>query len=255
MDWRKATPWMLIIFAGVFTYYLLADGNSHKLAIRDLNYSELITQIDEGHIHDVTISGNKVSGHFQENNREFETYIPSVGAFVEQVKGKKVQVEARPPEENSFWSAMFINLLPVFLFFGLWVWMSRRVSGRGGLGGPMGMGKSKAKLLAQEDINVTFDDVAGVDEAKEDLQEVVEFLSAPNKFQAVGGKIPKGVLLVGPPGTGKTLLAKAVAGEAGVPFFHLSGSDFVEMFVGVGASRVRDMFDQAKENSPCNCIH
>jgi cell division protease FtsH len=145
---------------------------------------------------------------------------------------------------------LFINLAPILLFFALWLWISRRGAGRG-MGGAMGMGKSKAKLLDPEDIKITFEDVAGVDEAKEDLQEVVEFLEDPTKFERLGGKIPKGVLLVGPPGTGKTLLAKAVAGEAGVPFFHLSGSDFVEMFVGVGASRVRDMFEQAKKNAPC----
>ena len=251
MDWRKIVPWALIVFSAFFVYQLFADNSARKTAVRELNYSELLSQIDEGRVHDVTLTGNKVLGHFQENNREFETYVPSIGAFVEHLKNKKVQVDAKPPEEGSFWSAIFINLLPVFLFFGLWVWLSRRSMGRGGMGGPMGMGKSKAKLLNQEEINVTFEDVAGVDEAKEDLQEVVEFLQAPDKFNRLGGKIPKGVLLVGPPGTGKTLLAKAVAGEAGVPFYHLSGSDFVEMFVGVGASRVRDMFDQAKKNSPC----
>jgi cell division protease FtsH len=146
--------------------------------------------------------------------------------------------------------SIFINLLPILVFFGLWIWISRRAVGRG-MGGAMGMGKSKAKLLNPEEIKITFEDVAGVDEAKADLEEVVEFLEDPHKFERLGGKIPRGVLLVGPPGTGKTLLAKAVAGEAGVPFFHLSGSDFVEMFVGVGASRVRDMFEQAKKNAPC----
>jgi cell division protease FtsH len=144
-----------------------------------------------------------------------------------------------------------MNILPIILFFAIWLWLSRRAAGRNGIGGAMGMGKSKAKLLDPQEIKVTFEDVAGVDEAKEDLEEVVEFLEDPGKFERLGGKIPRGVLLVGPPGTGKTLLAKAVSGEAGVPFFHLSGSDFVEMFVGVGASRVRDMFEQAKKNAPC----
>ena len=249
MDWRKITPWLLFGFTAVFLYSLWAE-TSHKTYSREIGFSELVTQIDEGRVHDLTIAGNQVTGHFSDN-RSFNTYVPSVGSFMEQLKGnKKVQVSATPPEETGFITSLAINLLPVLLFFGIWIWLSRRTSG--GIGrGPMTMGKSKAKMLSEEEINVKFDDVAGVDEAKEDLQEVVEFLAAPHKFEAVGGKIPKGVLLVGPPGTGKTLLAKAVAGEAGVPFFHLSGSDFVEMFVGVGASRVRDMFEQAKKNAPC----
>lgn len=251
MNWRKLAPWALLVFAGAFVFLLMNEGNSQRKSRAELNYSELISEIDQGRIHDITISGNKVFGHFQENNREFDSYIPSVGVFVEETKGKKVQVEAKPPEETGWLTATFVNFLPIFAFVAIWIWLSRRAGRGGGMGGAMGLGKSKAKLLTQEDINITFDDVAGVDEAKEDLQEVVEFLSAPHKFEAVGGKIPKGVLLVGPPGTGKTLLAKAVAGESGVPFFHLSGSDFVEMFVGVGASRVRDMFEQAKKNAPC----
>jgi cell division protease FtsH len=200
-------------------------------------------------VHDLTISGNEVTGHFIDN-RQFNTYVPSVSTFLQKIDNKKIQINAEPPNEGGFFTNLFINLAPILLFFALWLWISRRGAGRG-MGGAMGMGKSKAKLLDPEDIKITFEDVAGVDEAKEDLQEVVEFLEDPTKFERLGGKIPKGVLLVGPPGTGKTLLAKAVAGEAGVPFFHLSGSDFVEMFVGVGASRVRDMFEQAKKNAPC----
>jgi cell division protease FtsH len=248
MDWRKITPWVLFVLTGIFLYSLWSES-SHKTYSREIGFSELVTQIDEGRVHDLTIAGNQVTGHFVDN-RTFNTYVPSVGSFMEQIKGKKLQVSATPPEETGFFANLAINLLPVILFFGIWIWLSRRTSGMGGRG-PLSMGKSKAKMLSEEEINVKFDDVAGVDEAKEDLEEVVEFLAAPHKFQAVGGKIPKGVLLVGPPGTGKTLLAKAVAGEAGVPFFHLSGSDFVEMFVGVGASRVRDMFEQAKKNAPC----
>jgi cell division protease FtsH len=248
MDWRKITPWVLFVLTGIFLYSMWNE-NSHKTYSREIGFSELVTQIDEGRVHDLTIAGNQVTGHFADN-RTFNTYVPSVGNFMEQIKGKKLQVSATPPEETGFFTNLAINLLPVLLFFTIWIWLSRRTSGLGGRG-PLSMGKSKAKMLSEEEINVKFDDVAGVDEAKEDLEEVVEFLAAPHKFQAVGGKIPKGVLLVGPPGTGKTLLAKAVAGEAGVPFFHLSGSDFVEMFVGVGASRVRDMFEQAKKNAPC----
>jgi cell division protease FtsH len=248
MDWRKIAPWVLFVLAGIFMFQMWNE-TSHKTYSREIGFSELVAQIDEGRVHDLTIAGNQVTGHFTDN-RSFNTYVPSIGSFMEQIKGKKLQVSATPPEETGFITNLAINLLPVILFFGIWIWLSRRTNG--GIGrGPMTMGKSKAKMLSEEEINVKFDDVAGVDEAKEDLEEVVEFLAAPHKFQAVGGKIPKGVLLVGPPGTGKTLLAKAVAGEAGVPFFHLSGSDFVEMFVGVGASRVRDMFEQAKKNAPC----
>ena len=242
---------LIAVLSLVFLYALFnAEQNSGKNVIRDINYSELISQIDEGRIHDVTISGHDVEGHFTENNRTFQTYVPTLSPLMEKLEQKKVQVTAKPSDTGSFLGSVIINLLPVVVFFIVWTWLSRRASARGGMG-PMGMGKSKAKLLNPEDVKITFEDVAGVDEAKEDLQEVVEFLQAPEKFHRLGGKIPRGVLMVGPPGTGKTLLAKAVAGEAGVPFFHLSGSDFVEMFVGVGASRVRDMFEQAKKNSPC----
>lgn len=248
-NFKDYAVWAIVILSLFFTYELFAEQTSTKSVIRDINYSELMTQIEEGRVHDVTISGPQVEGHFMDN-RMFTTYVPAIGPLMEKLEQKKVQITAKPSETGGFWTNVFINLLPVFLFFGLWIWLTRR-AGRGGMGGPMGMGKSKAKLLNPEDVKITFEDVAGVDEAKEDLQEVVEFLQAPEKFHRLGGKIPRGVLLVGPPGTGKTLLAKAVAGEAGVPFFHLSGSDFVEMFVGVGASRVRDMFEQAKKNAPC----
>jgi cell division protease FtsH len=249
MDWRKLTPWILVLFAGLTLFTIWNDTASHTKHNTEVGFSDLVSQIDEGRVHDLTISGNNVIGRYQDN-RIFESYVPSVQSFLQRIEGKKVQVNAKAPEETGLLMSIFLNLLPILVFFGLWVWISRRAVGRG-MGGAMGMGKSKAKLLDPEDIKVTFEDVAGVDEAKADLEEVVEFLEDPGKFERLGGKIPRGVLLVGPPGTGKTLLAKAVAGEAGVPFFHLSGSDFVEMFVGVGASRVRDMFEQAKKNAPC----
>ena len=251
MDWRKATPWIVFVFTALTLYAIWNSSESQKTHhVSEIGFSDLIAQIDNGKIHDLTISGNDVVGHFQDNNREFQAYVPSVTSFLQRIEGRKVQINAKAPEETGLITSIFINILPILVFFALWMWISRRAVGRG-MGGPMSMGKSKAKLLDPEEIKITFDDVAGVDEAKEDLQEVVEFLEAPEKFHRLGGKIPRGVLLVGPPGTGKTLLAKAVAGEAGVPFFHLSGSDFVEMFVGVGASRVRDMFEQAKKNAPC----
>jgi cell division protease FtsH len=249
MDWRKLTPWVLVILASLTMFAIWNDTASTRTHSRQISFSELVAQLDENRVHDLTISGNEVTGHFIDN-RQFNTYVPSVSTFLQKIDNKKIQINAEPPNEGGFFTNLFINLAPILLFFALWLWISRRGAGRG-MGGAMGMGKSKAKLLDPEDIKVTFEDVAGVDEAKEDLQEVVEFLEDPTKFERLGGKIPKGVLLVGPPGTGKTLLAKAVAGEAGVPFFHLSGSDFVEMFVGVGASRVRDMFEQAKKNAPC----
>ena len=249
MDWRKLTPWVLVILASLTMFAIWNDTASTRTHSRQISFSELVAQLDENRVHDLTISGNEVTGHFIDN-RQFNTYVPSVSTFLQKIDNKKIQINAEPPNEGGFFTNLFINLAPILLFFALWLWISRRGAGRG-MGGAMGMGKSKAKLLDPEDIKITFEDVAGVDEAKEDLQEVVEFLEDPTKFERLGGKIPKGVLLVGPPGTGKTLLAKAVAGEAGVPFFHLSGSDFVEMFVGVGASRVRDMFEQAKKNAPC----
>ncbi|HUZ90573.1 MAG TPA: ATP-dependent zinc metalloprotease FtsH, partial [Methylocella sp.] len=188
-------------------------------------------------------------GHFTDN-RAFATYAPNDPSLVQSLYKKNVSITAKPPSESTNWlMTLLVNGLPLIAIIGVWIFLSRRMQGAGGKA--MGFGKSKAKLLTEAHGRVTFEDVAGVDEAKEDLQEIVEFLRDPQRFQKLGGRIPRGVLLVGPPGTGKTLLARAIAGEANVPFFTISGSDFVEMFVGVGASRVRDMFEQAKKNSPC----
>ena len=229
---------------------IVLQPQGQRTQIRDITYSELLVQIDDGRVHDVTISGNEISGHFSDN-RSFVTYAPHDPELVARLEGKKVQISAKPSSDASggFWTTLLLNALPLLLFLGVWIFMSRQM--QGGAGRAMGFGKSKAKLLTEAQGHVTFEDVAGVDEAKEDLQEIVEFLRDPQKFQRLGGRIPRGVLLVGPPGTGKTLLARAIAGEASVPFFTISGSDFVEMFVGVGASRVRDMFEQAKKNAPC----
>ena len=188
-------------------------------------------------------------GHFTDN-RAFATYAPNDPTLVQSLYKKNVSITAKPPSENTNWlMTLLVNGLPLIAILGIWIFLSRQMQGAGGKA--MGFGKSKAKLLTEAHGRYTFEDVAGVDEAKEDLQEIVEFLRDPQRFQKLGGRIPRGVLLVGPPGTGKTLLARAIAGEANVPFFTISGSDFVEMFVGVGASRVRDMFEQAKKNSPC----
>jgi cell division protease FtsH len=244
---KKNLPWVLLLFLTFVLMGVMLDGPKQK-AVSEIGYSDFIAQVDAGRVHDVTIIGSEILGHYMDN-RQFSTTVTGVGSLLPRLEAHKVNITVKEEGQNSFWIGLVINLLPVLLFFGLWLFLSRRGGGAGG--SMMGLGKSKAKLLTEEHGRKTFEDVAGVDEAKEDLQEVVEFLQDPHKFERLGGKIPKGVLLVGPPGTGKTLLARAVAGEAGVPFFSISGSDFVEMFVGVGASRVRDMFEQAKKNAPC----
>jgi cell division protease FtsH len=216
---------------------------------QDIAFSQLLNEVDQGHVREVTIAGNEITGHFTDN-RAFATYAPNDPSLVQSLYKKNVSITAKPPSENTNWlMTLLVNVLPLIAIIGVWIFLSRRM--QGGAGSAMGLGKSKAKLLTEVHGRATFEDVAGVDEAKEDLQEIVEFLRDPQRFQKLGGRIPRGVLLVGPPGTGKTLLARAIAGEANVPFFTISGSDFVEMFVGVGASRVRDMFVQAKKNSPC----
>lgn len=227
------------------------DQTKNTVDVREISFTDFLAQVEQGNVHDVIISGNEVAGHFTNNNRTFYTYVPNDPGLVAKLESKKVQIQVKPEKEgNGFWTNLMVNLLPLIIFIGIWYWLARSMNGAG-RGGAMGFGKSKAKLLTESQGKVTFEDVAGVDEAKEDVQEVVDFLKDPKKFERLGGRIPRGVLLVGPPGTGKTLLARAIAGEAGVPFFSISGSDFVEMFVGVGASRVRDMFEQAKKNAPC----
>ncbi len=247
-NWKKYAPW-IVIGALAIAAFMTFQQQGQRTSIRDISFSELLVQIEEGRVHDVTIAGNEVTGHFSDN-RSFATYVPNDPNLVSKLEAKKVQISAKPSsEQGGFWMSLLLNALPLVMFVGVWIYMSRQM--QGGAGRAMGFGKSKAKLLTEASGRVTFEDVAGVDEAKEDLEEIVEFLRDPQKFQRLGGRIPRGVLLVGPPGTGKTLLARAIAGEANVPFFTISGSDFVEMFVGVGASRVRDMFEQAKKNAPC----
>jgi cell division protease FtsH len=211
-------------------------------------FSEFMARVDEGKIADVAIKGHIVTGHLTEGGTGFSTYLPDDASITDRLLAKNIKVVAQPEDAGTFWS-IFISWFPMLLFIGVWIYIMRQMQVGGGKA--MGFGRSRARLLTEKTGKVTFDDVAGVDEAKQELQEVVEFLKDPQKFQKLGGKIPKGVLLVGPPGTGKTLIARAVAGEANVPFFTISGSDFVEMFVGVGASRVRDMFEQGKKHAPC----
>ena len=247
-NFRNFALWV-IIFLLVVALVMLFQNPGQRTQTQDITFSQLLNEVDQGRVREVTIAGNEISGHFTDN-RAFSTYAPNDPSLVQTLYKKNVSITARPPSDGNSWLVtLLVNGLPLIAFLGVWIFLSRQMQGAGGKA--MGFGKSKAKLLTEAHGRVTFDDVAGVDEAKEDLQEIVEFLRDPQKFQRLGGRIPRGVLLVGPPGTGKTLTARAVAGEANVPFFTISGSDFVEMFVGVGASRVRDMFEQAKKNAPC----
>jgi cell division protease FtsH len=251
MNSVRLSPWIffcVVVGLLVSTFYLQSQRKNVGL---EMTYSNFLSQLHEGRIHDVTLSGQEITGHFTDN-RTFQTYSPPHTNVSERLLSSHVEITVRPESAGTrfWWTALTIGLPIILIAIWAYLW---RLSQTGGLSGirSTGLGKSKAKLVTEMSGKVTFEDVAGVDEAKEDLQEIVEFLRDPQKFQGLGGRIPRGVLLVGPPGTGKTLLARAIAGEAGVPFFSISGSDFVEMFVGVGASRVRDMFEQAKKNAPC----
>ncbi len=214
----------------------------------NLAFSDFLQMVDSQQVNSVMIQGPNISGQLSDN-RNFVTYAPNDPSLVERLTRNKVKITAAPQDDSGGWIGILLSWFPMLLFIGVWVFFMRQMQGGGGKA--MGFGRSRARMLTEKHGQVTFNDVAGIDEAKQELEEVVEFLKAPQKFQKLGAKIPKGVLLIGPPGTGKTLLARAIAGEAGVPFFTISGSDFVEMFVGVGASRVRDMFEQAKKNAPC----
>jgi cell division protease FtsH len=247
-NFRNFAIWLVILFMlmGLFQVF---QSSGRTAAVADKSYSQFVTDIESDRVASVTITNNVVSGVLADGSR-FETIIPDGADVVSRLEDRNVSITARAPESSPFWSILLSSWLPFLVIIGVWFFFIRQMQG-GGRGGAMGFGKSRAKLLTETQGKVTFEDVAGVDEAKQDLEEIVEFLRDPGKFQRLGGRIPRGVLLVGPPGTGKTLLARSVAGEANVPFFTISGSDFVEMFVGVGASRVRDMFEQAKKNAPC----
>ena len=245
---KNLAAWAIIVIFLLAIFNLFQDNSSQNRQV-SLPYSEFLAQVKLNNVNDVTIKENNIIGHFQ-SGEEFTTYTPNDPTLITKLTESGVKVTAAPLDERvSPILGMLLNWLPMLLFIGVWIFFMRQM--QGGKGGAMGFGKSKARLLTEKQGKVTFEDVAGVDEAKDELEEIIEFLKNPQKFQKLGGKIPKGVLLVGPPGTGKTLLARAVAGEANVPFFTISGSDFVEMFVGVGASRVRDMFEQGKKNAPC----
>ena len=238
-----------IILVCVVALFNLFQGTTPRNSSREIYFSDFMAAVERAEIHDVTIQGANISGSFKSGG-DFRTYAPEDPTLVPSLREHGVTIKAVPRSDNelSFWGVI-ISWFPMLLLIGVWIFFMRQMQGGGGKA--MGFGKSRAKLLTEKQGRVTFDDVAGVEEAKQELEEIVEFLRDPQKFQRLGGKIPKGVLLVGPPGTGKTLLARSIAGEANVPFFTISGSDFVEMFVGVGASRVRDMFEQGKKNAPC----
>jgi len=244
---RNIAFWV-VLFLLVVTLFNLFSGSGSTLQSREKTYSEFVTAVDNGQVSTVTLDGEQVR-YTTSDGQSYTTIKPGDAEVTQMLIAKDIPIRAEKQQQSTFQSFL-LTLLPFLLLIGVWIYFMNRMQG-GGKGGAMGFGKSKAKMLTEKHGRVTFDDVAGIDEAKEELEEIVEFLRNPQKFSRLGGKIPKGALLVGPPGTGKTLLARAIAGEAGVPFFTISGSDFVEMFVGVGASRVRDMFEQAKKNAPC----
>ncbi len=245
---RNFALWVIIVLL-LLALFTLFQNPGQRSSSSDVSFSQLLTEVDKGNVRDVVIQGPEIHGTFN-NGTSFQTYAPSDPTLVKRLYDAKVQITAKAPGDNVPWFvSLLVSWLPFIALIGVWIFLSRQM--QGGAGKAMGFGKSRAKMLTEAHGRVTFEDVAGVDEDKQDLQEIVEFLRDPGKFQRLGGRIPRGVLLVGPPGTGKTLIARAVAGEANVPFFTISGSDFVEMFVGVGASRVRDMFEQAKKNAPC----
>ncbi len=235
---------LIVIAVSMFQTFLTPQDR-----YSEITYSDFISQVQDEKVDSVVLTNNSVTGVLKDGTK-FATYLPDNDTrALAALEDKDVTITARPPEQPSWWMSLLSSLLPILILVGVWFWMMNQTQGGGGR--VMNFGKSKAKMTGEGQVNVTFADVAGEDEAKEELEEVVDFLRNPGRYTEIGAKIPKGVLLVGPPGTGKTLLAKAVAGEAKVPFFSISGSDFVEMFVGVGASRVRDLFAQAKKNAPC----
>jgi cell division protease FtsH len=244
--YKNILLWLVLgsVLASLFGQFKVTDNTN------EISYSHFIQSVKQGNVSSVKIAGSQISG-VTALGEEFDTYSPGDLGLMGDLLNNGVSVQATPPAKESFLKQLVISLAPILLLIGVIMYTMRGAGGAMGGKNPMSFGKSKARLITKDESHITFEDVAGVDEAKEEVSELVDFLSDPSKFTKVGGKIPKGVLMIGPPGTGKTLLAKAVAGEADVPFFFISGSDFVEMFVGVGASRVRDMFEQAKKNAPC----
>jgi len=244
---KNLVLWVVIAVVLMSVFNGFQQGTGAKP--QPLSYTQFIAEVKQGHVSEVYIEGRKIEGIAQ--GKKFTTYAPNDPKLVDELILNHVEIQAAPPAQRSLLVDILINMLPILLLLGVWIYFMRQMQGGGGGRGAMSFGKSKAQLLGEDQIKTTFNDVAGVEEAKEEVAELVEFLRDPGKFQKLGGQIPRGILMVGQPGTGKTLLARAIAGEAKVAFFTISGSDFVEMFVGVGASRVRDMFEQAKKHAPC----
>jgi cell division protease FtsH len=242
--YKNLALWMVIGLIVILLFQLFQQNQSPR---GEIVFSDFLKKVETGEVREVTLKGNNVSGRMSDGS-SFRTFTADYPDLVKSLKDKGVKIDVKPPDTNS-WLAIVLQWVPMLLFIGVWIFFMRQMQGGGAKA--LSFGKARARLISEKQNKVTFQDVAGVDEAKEELREIIEFLKDPPKFQKLGGKIPKGVLLVGPPGTGKTLLAKAIAGEANVPFFSISGSDFVEMFVGVGASRVRDLFEQGKKHAPC----
>jgi len=254
-DMAKNLLLWMIIAAVLLTVF---NNFNQPSSAEQLDYSDFIREVQQGNITEVTISGVNIVG-LKNNGTRFNTIRPYIEdpKLIDDLLSHNVRIRGQEPEQQSIWTQLLVASFPILIIIAVFMFFMRQMQGGGvgGKGGPMAFGKSKAKMLTEDQVKVTFADVAGVDEAKEDVKELVDFLREPDKFQRLGGRIPRGILMVGQPGTGKTLLAKAIAGEAKVPFFSISGSDFVEMFVGVGASRVRDMFDQAKKTVAMYHIH
>ena len=249
MNFKNLAMWAIIVFLTMGLYNLFKNPQNTSSQNNNITFSEFLEEVDNGRVVQVNIQGNNIKGVYS-NGKNFNTYSPNDPNLIEKLTEKGVSISASPIDEKMpSLLGVLLSWFPMLLLIGVWIFFMRQM--QGGKGGAMGFGRSKAKLMSDIRKKVSFNDVAGIDEAKEEVEEVVEYLKNPKKFMKLGGKIPRGVLLVGSPGTGKTLLARAIAGEADVPFFTISGSDFVEMFVGVGASRVRDMFEQGKKNAPC----
>ncbi|PLX83612.1 MAG: cell division protein FtsH [Desulfuromonas sp.] len=243
--YKNLALWLVISLVMILLFNMMTQKDRDQVPI---TYTAFLEAVDEGKVREVTVQGSTVEGKYQDDE-SFKTYTPEDPSLIVELREKGVVIQAKPQEDRSFWFTLMVSWGPILLLIGVWIFFMRQMQSGGGKA--MSFGKSKAKLLSETQGQVTFKDVAGIDEAKDELEEIVSYLKDPKKFTRLGGRIPKGVLLVGSPGTGKTLLARAIAGEAGVPFFSISGSDFVEMFVGVGASRVRDLFVQGKKNAPC----
>ena len=249
MNFKNLVTWAIIILLSVGLFNLFQNPQKESATKNNIAFSKFLNEVDFGRVVEVEIQGNNISGLLSDGSN-FNTYSPNYPDLVARLSDKGVNIVATPLEDKMpSLLGILLSWFPMLLLIGVWIFFMRQM--QGGKGGAMGFGRSKAKLLTEAQGKVTFNDVAGVEEAKQEVEEIVEFLKDPKKFSRLGGKIPKGALLIGPPGTGKTLLARAIAGEANVPFFSISGSDFVEMFVGVGASRVRDMFEQGKKHAPC----